>query len=163
MSAGAIEKNVCTSAKNERPTICWRTCSAASRRFSSRYRSTASRCRSKTFASSTPETDNVSSVMADSSASDSCVDFEIRRRTRPTRQVRYTNTGTTPSDSRVSCHDSATMAIAVLRTVTVLERTDEAVFVTTFWTPPTSFCSRDWSSPVRVAVKKRSDIACRCS
>ena len=45
----------------------------------------------------------------------------------------------------------------------MFESTDDAVFVTTFCTPPTSFWSRDWSSPVRVPVKKRSDIACRCS
>jgi len=51
----------------------------------------------------------------------------------------------------------------VLSTVTVFESTEEAVFVTTFCTPPTSFCRRDWSSPVRVAVKKRSDIDCRWS
>ena len=38
--------------------------------------------------------------------------------------------------------------------MTVFESTDEAVFVTTFCTPPTSFCRRDWSSPVRVRVKK---------
>ena len=55
------------------------------------------------------------------------------------------------------------MATTELSTVTMFESTDEAVFVTTFWTPPTSFCSRDCSSPVRVSVKKRSDIDCRCS
>ena len=47
--------------------------------------------------------------------------------------------------------------------MTTFESIDEAVFVTTFCTPPTSFWSRDWRSPVRVPVKKRSDIDCRCS
>ena len=47
--------------------------------------------------------------------------------------------------------------------MTMFERIDEAVLVTTVWMPPTSFWSRDWISPVRVAVKKRSDIACRCA
>ncbi len=36
--------------------------------------------------------------------------------------------------------------------------TELAVSVTTAWTPPTSFASRLWISPVRVSVKKRSGI-----
>ena len=55
------------------------------------------------------------------------------------------------------------IATIELATMTMFERIDEAVFVTTLWTPPTSFWRRDWISPVRVAVKKRSDIDCRCS
>ena len=47
--------------------------------------------------------------------------------------------------------------------ITMFERIEEAVFVTTLWTPPTSFWRRYWISPVRVAVKKRSDIDCMCS
>ena len=43
--------------------------------------------------------------------------------------------------------------------MTTFASTDEAVFVTTFWMPPTSLASRDWISPVRVPVKNRSDIA----
>jgi hypothetical protein len=56
------------------------------------------------------------------------------------------------------------MAIAatVLATVTKLEKTLLAVSVTTDWTPPTSFDRRLWISPVRVSVKKRSGIFCRC-
>ena len=34
----------------------------------------------------------------------------------------------------------------------------EAVSVTIDCTPPTSLASRDWISPVRVAVKNRSDM-----
>jgi len=113
--------------------------------------------------SNTPDTESVSSVRAESSASDSCVDDEIRRRIRPTRQVRKTKMGTTPSASSVSCHESTSMAMTVLRIVTEFESTEEAVFVTTLCTPPTSFWSRDCRSPVRVAVKKRSDMDCRCS
>ena len=55
------------------------------------------------------------------------------------------------------------IATTLLMIVTAFESSDEAVFVTTLWTPPTSFCSRDCSSPVRVSVKKRSDICCRCA
>ena len=41
------------------------------------------------------------------------------------------------------------------------ENTELAVSVTTDWTPPTSFASRLWISPVRVSVKKRSGIRWR--
>ena len=47
--------------------------------------------------------------------------------------------------------------------MTTFDSTLDAVSVTTDWTPPTSFESRDWISPVRVEVKKRSDIRCRCA
>ncbi len=42
-----------------------------------------------------------------------------------------------------------------------LDVIDAAVSVTTAWTPPTSLESRDWISPVRVAVKNRSGMRCR--
>ena len=48
-------------------------------------------------------------------------------------------------------------------TVTVLPRMLVKVFVSTPDTPPTSFCRRDWMTPVLVRVKKPSSIACRCS
>ena len=37
------------------------------------------------------------------------------------------------------------------------------VLVSTPDTPPTSFCRRDWMTPVLVRVKKASSIDCRCS
>lgn len=40
---------------------------------------------------------------------------------------------------------------------------DDAVSVTTPWTPPTSLDRRLWISPVRVSVKNRRGIACRCA
>ena len=48
-------------------------------------------------------------------------------------------------------------------TVTTLPRMLVTVFVSTPETPPTSFCRRDWMTPVLVRVKKPSSIACRCS
>jgi len=50
----------------------------------------------------------------------------------------------------------ATMVDSV---VVMLDTTLVAVLVMTFWIPPTSLERRDWISPVRVAVKKRSDMA----
>ena len=45
--------------------------------------------------------------------------------------------------------------IAIARLLVI----EAAVSVTTDWTPPTSFASRLWISPVCVSVKKRSGIA----
>ena len=50
----------------------------------------------------------------------------------------------------------------VLMIVTTFESTVDAVSVTTDCTPPTSFASLGWISPVLVAVKNRSGIAWRC-
>ena len=77
--------------------------------------------------------------------------------------MRKTKTGTTAKESAVSCHERRSIATTVESTVTTFESTEEAVFVTTLCTPPTSFWRRDCNSPVRAPVKKRSDIACRCS
>ena len=55
------------------------------------------------------------------------------------------------------------MATSVLMMVTTFDRMLDAVSVTTDCTPPTSFASRDWISPVRVPVKNRSGMCCRCA
>ena len=54
------------------------------------------------------------------------------------------------------------MATIVLSETATLDVIEDAVSVTTACTPPTSFASRDWISPVRVAVKNRSGIRWRC-
>ena len=51
----------------------------------------------------------------------------------------------------------------VLIAIATLDVIDAAVSVTTAWTPPTSLASRLWISPVRVAVKNRSGMRCRCA
>ena len=61
-----------------------------------------------------------------------------------------------PSDSSVSCQLSSVIAMTVLTTTATFAVIDAAVSVTTDWMPPTSFASRLWISPVRVAVKNRS-------
>ena len=55
------------------------------------------------------------------------------------------------------------MATIVLMAIARLLVTMLAVSVTTDWTPPTSFASRLWISPVRVSVKNRSGIRWRCA
>ena len=113
------------------------------------------------FESRAPDTDRVSSVSALMSDSAPWVCAEIVRRVRPTRPVSQTNSGVRASDSRASCHDSMKSAITVLTRVTVFDKIVLAVSVMTDCRPPTSFWSRLWISPVRVAVKKRSDRVCR--
>ena len=66
-------KIVPTSMKNQRPTSDWRSCSRARRALAGRKRRTDSSCCPKVLASRMPLTDSVSSVMAETSASDFCV------------------------------------------------------------------------------------------
>jgi hypothetical protein len=62
---------------------------------------------------------------------------------------------------RVSRQSMRTIATRAEMTVTVLPRMLVTVLVSTPETPPTSFCSRDWMTPVFVRVKKPSSMACR--
>ncbi len=115
-----------------------------------------------TLASSTPDTDRVSSLIALIAASDSWVERDTRRRRSPTVLVSQKNAGTVMTDTMVSCQLMMTIATMLDTNVTTLARMAEAAVVTTDWTPPTSLASRDWISPVLVLVKKASDRVCRC-
>ena len=66
-----------------------------------------------------------------------------------------------PSDSSVSRQSMSTMATIVDSATATFDVTELAVSVTTACTPPTSFVSRLWISPVRVAVKNRRGIRWR--
>ena len=157
------EKNVPMTAISVRPTISWRMARSARRWFSSRKRLSSSRRRPNTLLSRIPDTDSVSSVIALISALDCCACAVTFRRTAPARYVYQTNSGVIASESTVSCQEITVMAMTVLSSVTTLDSSDVAVSVTTDWIPPTSLVRRDWISPVRVPVKKRSDIPCRCA
>ncbi len=115
-----------------------------------------------TFASSTPDTDRVSSDSALIAASDSWVERATWRRRSPTILVSQKNAGTVMTATMVSCQLRISMATMVEVKMTTLARMVEAVVVTTDWTPPTSLASRDWISPVLVPVKKASGSVCRC-
>ena len=109
-----------------------------------------------------PDTDSVSSVIEVMSASVFWVLVATSRRARPTLTVSQRKIGIKDSESSVSCHDSTDIAMIVLAMTTTFAKTLEAVSVTTDCTPPTSFARRDWISPVRVVVKNRSGMNCRC-
>ena len=157
-----IEKKVPTTAKNDRPIIVWRICRPVRRSFSSRNRPISWRWRPNDFDSRIPETDSVSSVIAVRSASVCCVLVATSRRARPTFTVSHMKNGVMKSDSAVSCHERISIAMSVLAMMTMLDRMLDAVSVTTVCTPPTSLARRDWISPVRVVVKNRSGMNCRC-
>jgi hypothetical protein len=90
--------------------------------------------------------------MALMAASVSWVDRDTWRRRSPTDLVSQKNAGTV----MVSCQLMMIMATMLETKVTTLAKIDEAVVVTTVWTPPTSLASRDRMSPVLVLVKKES-------
>ncbi len=115
----------------------------------------------KLFESRIPETESVSCVIAVMSDSDSCVLDAMRARTWPTRRCAMTSTGISTTATRVSCQLSTIIATSAAMTVTVLPSTLETVLVRNAATPPTSFCSLDWITPVFVRVKKPSSMLCR--
>ncbi len=109
-----------------------------------------------------PETLSASWVIAVMSDSDSCVCAAMRARTWPTRRCAMTRSGRSTTATRVICQLNRSIATTAAITVTVLPRTDEIVLFSTLATPPTSFCRRDWITPVFVRVKNASSICCRC-
>ena len=104
-----------------------------------------------------PETDSDSCTMLEMSASDSCVDFAMRRRSFPTLRVKNAKRGISANANSASSQLSKSMPTIVATTVVTLDAIDVAVFVTTFCTPPMSFEMRDCTSPVRVRVKNASE------
>lgn len=81
-------------------------------------------------------------------------------RSRPTRRLIQTKTGSSSSETTVSRQSRASMATTVATTEVRLETRDVAVEVTVACIPPMSLAIRDWTSPVRVRVKKASGIRC---
>src|SRR5690348_18432540 len=98
-----------------------------------------------TFASSTPDTDRVSSDRALIAASDSWVERATLRRRSPTVFVSQKNAGTVMTATMVSCQLRMSIATTVEVKMTTLAKMVEAVVVTTDWTPPTSL-ARDRKS-----------------
>ena len=80
-----------------------------------------------TLASSTPETDRVSSVIALIAASDSWVDRDTWRRRSPTALVSQKNAGTVMTATMVSCQLMMIIATMLETNVTTLARIVEAV------------------------------------
>jgi hypothetical protein len=76
--------------------------------------------------------------------------------------VSQTKNGSSASEKTARRQSERHHRAIVASTVVTLETIEVAVDVTTFCTPPMSLAIRDWTSPVRVRVKKASDRRCRC-
>ena len=124
-------------------------------------RSPAPRARPIVLPSRIPETDSDSSTSVEMSASVRCCVAVIARRCLPTRRVRKTKKGSSPSEKTARRQSSRNIATTVAITVVRFETIEVAVDVTTVSTPPMSFAIRDWISPVRVRVKNASESRCR--
>ena len=105
-----------------------------------------------------PLTERDSVTMADIAAICFCRCVVIFLRSRPTRRLIQTKTGSSSSETTVSRQSSASMATTVATTPVRLETREVAVEVTVACMPPMSLAMRDWTSPVRVLVKKASGI-----
>ncbi len=81
-------------------------------------------------------------------------------RSLPTRRLIHTNSGSRSSETTVSRQSRASIATIVATTLVRLETSEVAVEVTVACMPPMSLAMRDWTSPVRVRVKKASDMRC---
>ena len=146
----------------QRPAIRERTSRSAMSSDSPVKRSARSWPRPIVLPSMIPDTDSDSATSADMSASRRCCSVVILRRTLPTRRVSHTNSGTNTSE--IAARRQSRMHIATRAAITVVAfwAIVVAVVVTTLSRPPMSLAIRDCTSPVRVRVKKASDIRCRC-
>ena len=153
----------CTTAKKPWPLIARLTWSVIWLAFSRWYLADSVRCLLNAFDSRIPETLRVSCVIVVSSDSDSCVCAAIFARTCPTLRWMNTRIGISTTAISVSRQSIRIIATSAEATVTALPRMLEMVLVSTPATAPTSFCSRDWITPVLVRVKNASSIAWRCS
>ncbi len=109
-----------------------------------------------------PLTDSDSCTAEESLASWRCRSPVIFFRSRPTRRLIHTNTGSSSSETIVSRQSSATIATTLATTAVRFDTSEVAVPVTVDCIPPMSLAIRDCTSPVRVRVKNASDIRCRC-
>ncbi len=145
-----IEKNVPTIAKNERPIIVWRIWRPG--------QPLVLAAEAPDLVALTPER-----LRQQDAADRQCLLGHRRqigerplgvrghlRRAFPTFAVSQMKNGSMNRDRTVSGTDRISIATSVLAITTTFDRIDDAVSVTTDWTPPMSFASRDWISPVRV-------------
>ena len=120
--------------------------------------SISSPARPKSLTSWAPATLNRSVICAFISALVAMFSRLITCSLRPTRLAGTTNSGSTTSASRVSCHCRASIAMRVVTSTTTLLTTLPSVLVTAVCAPTTSLFSRLTSAPVWVRVKKATGI-----
>ncbi len=156
-----IAKVIWTVAIRQRPVIRERTSRSASVSDSRENRRPRSSERPIVLPRSMPETESDSSTRDERSAMLPWRLVAIRRRSSPTRRVSQTKKGRRIREKAARRQSRRTMATTVATTVVTFEAIEVAVLVTTLSMPPMSLAIRDWTSPVRVRVKKASDIRWR--
>ena len=145
----------------QRPAIVARTSRSATCLDWPANRSVRSSPRPIVLPRSIPETESDSSTSDERSASRPWRCLVIFRRSSPTRRVMKTKKGSRQSEKIASCQLSRTIATTVATTVVTFWAIDAPVLVTTLSIPPMSLEIRDWTSPVRLRVKKASDMRWR--
>ena len=108
-----------------------------------------------------PETDSDSATSDETSASRLCRRDVTARRSRPTRLMSHTNSGSNAYEINASRQSSSAITIVVAMTVVAFCAMVVAVLVATLSMPPMSFAIRDCTSPARVWVKNASESLCR--
>ena len=147
--------------KNQRLAMAMRTPMSRTRSARAEKAAASSSGRPKSLTSSAPATLNRSVICVLMSAlRDICSRVSACSR-RPIQRAGSRNTGTSRSDTTVTCQDSANIATRTMTAEMRLPSTPPSVDVNACWAPMTSLFSREINAPVWARVKKAID--CRCT
>ncbi len=145
----------------QRPAVLARTSMSVSLRDCWAKLSVSERERPMVWPSMIPLTDSDSCTIEERSANCRCRSRVMTRRSSPTWRLTQTKAGRMIIDAIVSRQSSTAMAVVVAMTIVTSETSAVAVVVTVTCIPPMSWAMRDCTSPVRVRVKKASDMRWR--
>lgn len=160
MTAGMAAMTIEMTAMRQRPAMFDRTSRSTRPSDSSAKDRVSESVRPMVRPSRMPPTESDSVTVAAITAICFCRWVVIFLRSLPTLRLIHTNRGSRSSETTVSRQSRASIATIVAMTLVRLETSEVAVEVTVACMPPMSFAIRDWTSPVRVLVKKASDMRC---
>ncbi len=161
MTAGIAAMTIVITAVRQRPAMFDFTSRSTSRSDSSAKDPVSESERPIVRPSRMPLTDSDSVTVAAIAAICFCRWVVIFFRSLPTRRLIHTKAGSRSSETIVRRQSRAIIATIVATTLVTLETREVAVEVTVACMPPMSLAMRDCTSPVRVRVKKASDMRCR--
>ena len=162
MTAGMADMTIWIVDCRQRPAMLELTSRSESLPDSAENESASEAERPMVWPSRMPLTDSDSCTIEEITASWRCLALVMTRRSLPTRRLTQTNAGSMSSEAMVSRQSRTAIAMIVAITVVRLDTSVVAVVVTVACMPPMSLAMRDCTSPVRVLVKKASDMRCRC-
>ncbi len=148
--------------KNQCPTTAWRMPISRTDAPSRLKRLNSFFSRPNNLTNNAPLILSVSFMVAFISAFTSIERRVSARKVRPIRRAGKMKKGKIAKPSKVSRHSSASMMPSVAISETTFEMMDIIVLLIARCAPITSLFSRDINSPVRVWVKKRRDMRCKC-